>query len=184
MAPGFRHLEDREVASLDRIRVYRSRFEAPDGTTFERDVVRNHAVVAVVPVLEDGQTVVLVRQYRGPLDRAIEEIPAGLCDVADEPPEQTARRELIEEVGLVPGHLELLAAFHPSPGFSDQFVRVYLATDLTQVAPDRQGVEEAHMEVTTLSLAELDDAIAAGRLSDAKTLIGLLRARDHLHPGR
>jgi ADP-ribose pyrophosphatase len=180
MASGFRHLEDREVASLDRIRVYRSRFEAPDGTTFERDVVRNHAVVAVVPVLDDGDTVVLVRQYRGPLDREVEEIPAGLCDIPGEAPEQTARRELAEEVGLEAGHLELLVAFHPSPGFSDQFVRVYLATELTEVAPDRQGVEEAHLEVTTLSLAELEGAIAAGRLEDAKTLIGLLRARHHL----
>jgi ADP-ribose pyrophosphatase len=180
MGDGFRHLEDREVASLDRIRVYRARFEAPDGTTFERDVVRNHEVVAVVPVLDDGDTVVLVRQYRGPLDRAIEEIPAGLCDVPDEAPADTARRELAEEVGLAAGHLELLVSFHPSPGFSDQFVRVYLATELTEVAADRHGLEELHMEVTTLSLGGLDDAIEAGRLRDAKTLIGLLCARDRL----
>ena len=127
---GFRHLGDEPIAELARLRVVRGRFEAPDGSTFERDVVRNEAVVAMVPILDDGR-VLLVRQYRGPIDRWLLEIPAGLCDIAGEEPEATARRELVEEVGREAGVLELVASSHPAAGFSDQFVRISLATALT-----------------------------------------------------
>ena len=177
---GFRHLGDEEVARLTRIRVVRGRFEAPDGSTFERDIVRNQAVVAMVPVLDDGHTVLLVRQYRGPIDRDLLEIPAGLCDVEGEDPEASARRELAEEIGRAAGSLELIVGYYPSAGFSDQYVRLYLATDLTEVALDRQGVEEAHMTVEEFDLHGLDAAIADGTLSDSKTLIGLLIARQRL----
>jgi 8-oxo-dGDP phosphatase len=175
---GFRHLGDREVAALDRLRVVRGSFEAPDGSTFERDVVRNQQVVAMVPLLDDGRTVILVRQYRGPIDRHILEIPAGLCDVAGEDPEGTARRELVEEVGQEAASLELLASYFPAAGFSDQFVRLFLATGLTEVAADRQGIEESHMTVEHFDLDGLDGAIADGTIADSKTLIGLLMVRD------
>lgn len=177
---GFRHLGDREVAALDRIRVVRGQFEAPDGSTFERDVVRNQEVVAVVPVLDDGASVLLVRQYRGPIDRYLLEIPAGLCDVDGEEPEATARRELVEEVGREAERLDLLASYYPSAGFSDQFVRLYLGTGLTEVPADRQGVEEQDMTLETFALADLDAAIADGTLADSKTIIGLLMARDRI----
>lgn len=177
---GFRHLDDREVARLDRIRVVRGRFEAPDGSIFERDVVRNQAVVAMVPVVDDGSSVLLVRQYRGPIDRHLLEIPAGLCDVDGEDPEATARRELVEEVGREADSLELIASYYPAAGFSDQFVRLYVATGLREVPADRQGVEEQDMTVEAFDLADLDEAIAAGVLADSKTLIGLLLVRDRL----
>lgn len=177
---GFRHLGDREVATLDRIRVVRGSFEAPDGSTFERDVVRNQQVVAVVPVLDDGETVLLVRQYRGPIDRDLLEVPAGLCDVAGEDPDATARRELVEEVGRTADTLELVAGYYPSAGFSDQFVRLYVATGLHEVPHDRHGPEEQHMTIEPFALAGLDAAIADGTLADSKTLIGLLLARDRL----
>ena len=177
---GFRHLGDREIAQLDRLRVVRGRFEAPDGSTFERDVVRNQAVVAIVPVLDDGASVLLVRQYRGPVDRFMLEIPAGLCDVDGEEPEATARRELVEEVGREAGALEQVAAYYPAAGFSDQFVRLYIATGLAEVAADHQGIEEQHMTVEAFALADLDAAIADGTIADSKTLIGLLMVRDRL----
>ena len=177
---GFRHLEDREVARLDRLRVVRARFAAPDGTTFERDVVRNQAVVAIVPLEADGRHVLLVRQYRGPIDRLLLEIPAGLCDVEGEEPTETARRELIEEVGRDAAHLEPVAAYFPSAGYSDQFVRLFVATGLTEVGVDRQGVEETYMTVEPFDLEGLDSAIADGTLADSKTIIGLLLARNHL----
>ena len=176
---GFRHLGDQEVAQLARLRVVRGTFEAPDGTRFERDVVRNQEVVAMVPVLSDGR-VLLVRQYRGPIDRWLLELPAGLCDVDGEDPEATAQRELVEEVGRTAGALRLLASYFPAAGFSDQFVRLYLATDLTEVGADRQGVEESHMTEHAFDLAGLDVAIASGEIADGKTLIGLLLARDLL----
>ena len=171
---GFRHLGDREVATLDRLRVVRGSFEAPDGSTFERDVIRNQEVVAIVPVLADGASVLLVRQYRGPIDRLLLEIPAGLCDVEGEDPVDTARRELVEEVGRTAGSIEQVAAYFPAAGFSDQFVRLFIATGLDEVPADRQGPEEQAMTVEPFALADLDAAIADGTLADSKTLIGLL----------
>jgi ADP-ribose pyrophosphatase len=179
---GFRHLHDTEIAALARLRVVRATFEAPDGSRFERDVVRNNEVVAMVPLADDG-TVWLVRQYRGPIDREILEIPAGLCDVEGEPPEATAARELVEEVGLEAGSLELMARFHPSAGFSDQYVRLYLATGLTEVPHDRQGPEETHMTVERVALDDVPALVASGELVDSKTIIGLLLAREHLAAG-
>jgi 8-oxo-dGTP pyrophosphatase MutT (NUDIX family) len=177
---GFHHLGDSPIADLARLRVVRGRFEAPDGSTFERDIVRNQQVVAMVPVLDDGRTVLLVRQYRGPIDSLLLEIPAGLCDVDGEELLATAARELAEEVGQVAGSIELLAEFYPSPGFSDQFVHLYLASDLTAVPHDRQGPEESHMTIEPFDLDGLDAAIDDGTIVDSKTLIGLLRARDRL----
>ena len=183
MSGGFRHLGDTPVADLARLRVVRGHFEAPDGTPFDRDIVRNQQVVAMVPVLDDGRHVLLVRQYRGPIDRLLLEIPAGLCDVEGEDPLETANRELTEEVGRVAGTLELMAQYFPAAGFSDQFVRLYLATDLTEVPDDRQGPEESHMTLEEFDLDTLDAAIANGTIADSKTLIGLLQARNQLrHP--
>ena len=180
---GFRHVGDREVARLRRLSVVTGTFEAPDGSTFERDIVRNQAVVAMVPVQDDGRSVLLVHQYRGPVDRQLLEIPAGLCDVEGEDPVATAHRELAEEVGRRADRLELIAGYFPAPGYSDQYVRLFLATGLHEVPDDRQGVEESHMTVESFDLAGLDAAIAGGTIIDGKTIIGLLLARDRLRAG-
>jgi ADP-ribose pyrophosphatase len=176
----FRHLGDDEGVALQRLRVVTGTFVAPDGSTFTRDVVRNKAVVAMVPLRDDGDTVVAVRQYRGPIDEEILEIPAGLCDVDGEPLETTAQRELAEEVGLEAGVLTRVAEFHPAAGFSDQHVSIYLATDLKEVPANRLGPEEQHMTVEEISLRDVPSMVADGTLTDAKTLIGLLVAREHL----
>lgn len=177
---GFRHLGDTEVAALHSIRVVTGHFEAPDGSRFDRDVVRNLGAVAMVPVEDDGRHVLLVRQYRGPVDRELLEIPAGLCDVVGEPLEETAHRELAEEIGRSAATLDHLVTYDPVAGFSDHVVHVYLATGLAEVPDDRQGVEESHMTVESFDLETLDIAIADGTLRDAKTIIGLLLARDRL----
>lgn len=174
---GFRHLGDTEVAQLARLKVVRARFEAPDGSTFERDVTRHQPVVAMAPLHPDG-TVTVVRQYRGPIDRELLEIPAGLCDVDGEDPLTTAARELREEVGLEAGSLEQVAAYYPAAGFADQFVRLYLATDLRAVPDQREGVEEQHMTVEAVHVDDVDRLIASGVIADSKTIIGLLMARD------
>lgn len=173
----FRHLGDEPIAELARLTVVRGSFEAPDGTRFQRDIVRNQEVVAMVPVHDDG-TVTLVRQYRGPIDSHLLEIPAGLCDVDGEEHTAAARRELVEEVGLHADDLELVARYHPAAGFSDQFVRLYLATGLHDVEAARQGPEEEAMTVERVSLDDVPAMVADGRLGDSKTIIGLLLARE------
>jgi len=148
-------------------------FVGPGGTAFERDVVHHPGAVSVVPLTTDD-TVLLIRQYRAPLDALLLEIPAGKRDVADEPPERTAARELAEEVGRAAGRLDLLAEFHNSPGFCDEHSFVYLGRDLTEVPVAREGIEEDHLEVVEVALDRVPGLIAAGELTDAKSIIGLL----------
>jgi ADP-ribose pyrophosphatase len=153
-------------------------FEAPDGSTFERDIVHHPGAVSVVAVI-DGAAV-LVRQYRAALERDLLEIPAGKRDVENEPPEVAAARELEEEVGLTARTLELLAEFYNSPGFCDEHSFVYLASDLTEVTARPVGVEEQAMSIERVPLEDVPALIAAGEIVDAKTIIGLLLARERL----
>lgn len=176
----FRHLGDTVLHAGPVVTLCRSEFSSPDGEHFEREVVRHPGAVSVVPLLED-RTVVLVRQYRGAVDQMVLEIPAGKRDVADEPLEDTARRELIEEVGLAAGHLELLARFHNSIGFTDEESHVFLGTELTSAPMDRQGIEESHMEVVHVALDDTPAMIASGEITDAKTVIGLTLALARTH---
>lgn len=176
---GFRRLGGEPVWQGVVIGVDRDRFAAPDGTEFDREVVRHPGAVSVVAARADG-TVLLVRQYRAALDRELLEIPAGKRDVAGEAPEVTAARELEEEVGLRAGRLEELGRFYNSAGFSDEYSIVYLATDLEPCASQAFGVEEQHMTVEEVALSQVGDLIARGELVDAKSIIGLLLARDRL----
>lgn len=170
---GFSHLSDDLVAGGHIVSMYRSTFVSPDGEEFQRDVVRHPGAVSVVPLLDDGN-VVLVRQYRAALDRFLLEIPAGKRDVAGEAPEETARRELVEEVGLTPALLTPLAVFHNSVGFSDEESHVFLGTGLQESERDLQGIEEQHMSEERIPLVEVPAMIASGAITDAKTVIGLL----------
>ena len=176
---GFRFLGETVRCRGWRIQLTEARFAAPDGSEFERDVVRHPGAVAVVAVT-DNEEVLLVRQYRGTVDRELLEIPAGTRDVEGEPPEETARRELLEEVGVNAGRITLLGTMLNSPGFCDQETRLYLATELEAGSPGRHGVEEEHMEVVTVALTDVDELVATGDVIDGQTLLGLLLARDVL----
>jgi len=163
------------------ISVGRATFEAPTGERFDRDVVHHPGAVSVVPVVEgDDNEVVLVRQYRAPVDAELLEVVAGKRDVAGEPPEVTAARELAEEVGLVAGRLELLAEFYNSPGFCDEHSWVFLAADLVPTRSEAHGIEEQYMTVERVRLDAVPAMIAAGQIVDAKTIIGLLLASARL----
>lgn len=180
MSAGFRKLSEQRIHTGDRISLGRGVFESPDGERFERDVVHHPGAVAVVPIVDDGAAVLLVRQYRAPVDAEMLEIPAGLRDVEGEPPIDTARRELIEEVGMRAGRIERLCEFHNSPGFCDEVVHVFAAFDLEPCDNDLQGIEEAHLTVVRVALDDVPDMIASGRLTDAKSVIGLTLVREQL----
>lgn len=182
MAPGFERLGEREIHHGHVISLAEGSFVAPDGTRFEREIVHHPGAVSVVPLHEDG-TVTLVRQYRAAIRGDLLEIPAGKRDVAGEAPDVTAGRELIEEVGLDAGRLELLAEFYNSPGFCDEHSYVYLATDLRAVEHDRQGVEEHHLTLERFPLGAVGEMVADRRLVDAKTIIGLTLAARHVGRG-
>jgi ADP-ribose pyrophosphatase len=176
---AFRVVGEQPAWSGRRISVAVAQIEGPDGERHEREIVHHPGAVGVVPLHDDG-TVTLVCQYRVALDRMVWEVPAGLRDVAGEPTSLTAARELAEEAGLAATTLEHLLTFHNSPGFSDEALEIYLATGLSEVADDRQGPEEQEMVVERVPLAEALAMVADGRITDAKTVIGLFATARHL----
>lgn len=175
MSDGFAKLGEQVVHHGAIISVAVGTFRAPDGSTFERDVIHHPGAVSVVAVDDDGR-VPLVRQYRAALDETILELPAGKLDVEGEDTEACARRELAEEVGRAASSWELLCEFRNSPGISDERHRIYLARGLAEVPDDRQGVEEQAMTVEWVPLADAVALVRSGEVQDAKTVIGLLLA--------
>jgi 8-oxo-dGTP pyrophosphatase MutT (NUDIX family) len=152
---------------LATVRVERWRHE--DGEEVEREVVGHPGAVAVVA--HDERNLWLVRQPREPIgDPGLLELPAGKLDVEDEPPLDTAKRELAEEVGKAAETWEELDSFYTSPGFSDERVIVYLATGLSDV--ESGSSENERIEIVPWPLDDLERAIKA--CEDAKSLIGLL----------
>ena len=123
---------------------------------------------------EGNPSVVLVEQYRPAFDRMILEIPAGMRDVEGEPTEETARRELAEEAGLVPERLDLLIELVSSPGMTDGVTTVYLATGCTPVARQLHGPEEEHSRLLHVPLADAVAMVEGGELADAKSVAGVL----------
>lgn len=172
---GFRPLEEETVYEGWILRVAKGTFIGPDGKTFERDIIHHPGAVAAVPI--DGDDIILVRQYRAALDAMMLEIPAGLRDVDGEPTDETAQRELIEEVGLRAGNLELLTTIHNTVGYCDESITIYLATDLTAVERElTDSPEEQAMEIVRMPLEQAAAMIRSGELTDAKTIIGVLSA--------
>jgi ADP-ribose pyrophosphatase len=146
------------------------------GQTYRREVVHHPGGASTVAVFADG-TIALVRQYRHPTLRYVLELPAGKLD-APERPEDCAARELEEEIGVRAGRLEKLAEFFTTPGFCEEKLWVYLATELTET---KQQLEEDEMvEVVRVSFARALEMIASGEIEDAKTIIGLLLAAERL----
>lgn len=143
-----------------------------------RDIVRHPGSVAVIPW--DGHLIHLTLQYRSPVGAALLELPAGKRDVPGEDPVETARRECVEEVGLLPGRLTLLHEAYTSPGFTDELTWVFLAEDLRAVPAAPQGIEEVAATTVPLSLDAAFVALADGGIRDAKTILGVYALARHL----
>lgn len=149
----------------------------PGGQRARREVVEHPGAVAVV-ALDEQDRVVLIHQYRYPLGRRLWELPAGLLDVAGEPPLSTARRELAEEVGLAAEQWSLLVDVASSPGFTDQGERVFLARSLSQVdRPSAAGDEEADLVIRRVPLDEAVRMVFRGEVVNAPAVSGLLAAQ-------
>lgn len=144
------------------------------GLKTTREVVEHGEVVAVVPLLE-GKDVLLVRQYRLPAAQILLEVPAGGVDEG-ESSEQAAQRELGEECGQQAGRLERLGGFYLSPGFCSEFVHVFLATQLRPVPAHPDSDEE--IAVVRLPLAEALRLVRLGEIQDGKSIIGLMWANE------
>jgi ADP-ribose pyrophosphatase len=146
--------------------------------TYEREVVHHPGSAVIIPVFDDG-TIALVRQYRHPTVRYLLEAPAGTLR-RGEVPEDGARRELEEELGVVPRRLEKLAEFFVSPGFCEEKMWVYLATELTTT--EQRLDDDEVLEVIRIPFSEALSMITTGEIEDAKTIIGVMLAAPRVGP--
>jgi ADP-ribose pyrophosphatase len=145
---------------------------------YEREVVHHSGSAVILPVFADG-TIALVRQYRHPAVRYLLEAPAGTLN-RGEAPEEGAARELEEELGFVAARLEKLSEFFVSPGFCEEKMWVYLATELSET---RQQLEDDEiLEVVRLPFSQALSMITTGEIDDAKTIIGIMLAAPRVGP--
>ncbi len=159
------------------LKVYRDRVELPDGSTSVREWIDHPGAAAVVPLFEDGQTL-LVRQFRYPPRRTFLEVPAGKIDKGGEAPEVVAARELEEETGWRARRFTHLGSTYPCIGYSDEVIHFYLARDLER---GRQNFEDGEfMEVKRLPFDEVFAMARRGELLDMKTITALFFAAVHI----
>ena len=152
----------------------------PGGASARREVVEHYGAVAVVALDDDGN-VVLVYQYRHPLGRRLWELPAGLLDLGGEPPVVTAARELKEEAGLAAANWRVLVDLDSTPGFSDESVRIFLATGLTDIGRPEAHDEEADLRVERVPLAQAASRAFSGEIVNSIAVAGILAAHTMPH---
>jgi ADP-ribose pyrophosphatase len=146
------------------------------GFTIKRSVVR-HAGSAVMMAVDEKKRILLVRQYRLPAEKYLWELPAGKVDPGEKPL-QAAKRELAEETGYKARTWTKLASFWASPGFVQERMTIYLATDLTAGAAT--PMDDERIEARWFTRKEVREMIAAAKIEDAKTMVGFLTWQDSL----
>lgn len=167
------------------IAVRRDLVAMPDGGSGQRDVVVHPGAVAVVALRGEGDDaeVLLVTQYRHPVRRRLEELPAGLLDLDGEAALTAARRELAEEAGYGAGEWHVLLDVLTSPGMTDESIRIYLARDLEPCHRDVQEHEEVEMTARFEPLQEAVRRALAGELENAAAVLGVLAAAEVARTG-
>ncbi|MCY8465293.1 NUDIX hydrolase [Bacillus atrophaeus] len=167
-----KHLEEKTIQkeklfSGKVIDLYVEDVELPNGKTSKREIVKHPGAVAVLAVT-DSNKIILVNQYRKPLERTIVEIPAGKLEKGEEP-EYTALRELEEETGYTAKKLTKITAFYTSPGFADEIVHLFLAEDLSVLEEKRELDEDEFVEVMEVTLEDALKLVETREVYDAKT---------------
>ena len=153
------------------VEVDKKRF--PNGTEHEVAVVRHRPAVVVIPLEADGR-VVLIRQFRAAIDRELWEVPAGSLD-EDESPETAAKRECEEEIGRAPHRVKRLGALYPTPGYCDEEMIFFLATDLRAPAPDSPHTPDADEDIAveSFTVEHARAMVKRGDIVDLKTAYAL-----------
>ncbi|MHA6166844.1 ADP-ribose pyrophosphatase [Bacillus mojavensis] len=167
-----KHLEEKTIAkeqifSGKVIDLYVEDVELPNGKTSKREIVKHPGAVAVLAVTDEGK-IIMVKQFRKPLERTIVEIPAGKLEKGEEP-EYTALRELEEETGYTAKKLTKMTAFYTSPGFADEIVHVFLAEELSVLEEKRELDEDEFVEVMEVTLEDALKLVESREVYDAKT---------------
>jgi len=164
-------ISSKEITKNEIFRVTLDDAVDPGGFEIKRFIVQHRGSAVMMPV-DESNRILLVRQYRLPARRYLWELPAGSIDEG-ETALQTARRELVEETGYRAKKWQRLAEFFPSPGFLAEKMTIYLATGLT--AGEATPMEDERIEVRWFTAKQVDDMLRAGKILDAKTIIGFLK---------
>jgi ADP-ribose pyrophosphatase len=148
----------------------------PGGRTARREVVEHYGAVGIV-AMDENNNVAMIYQYRHPVGRRLWELPAGLLDIGGEPPHLSAARELEEEAGLKARDWGVLVDVVAAPGFSDECVRVYLATGLTDIGRPEAHDEEADLKLEWFPLVDAVEMVLSGEIVNSIAVAGILAAR-------
>ena len=164
-------LESERVFNGKVFSVDRDRVKMPNGRAVTVDVVRHSRSVVLVPVPAPGK-VILVRQYRYAVNAFLWELPAGSVDEG-ESPEEAARRECHEEIGLVPSTIVRLSAMYPTPGYCDEEMVFFRLSGLDKTDEKAEVDEDEDIESKVFDLADARGMVRSGEIRDMKTLVGL-----------
>ena len=172
-----KRLEEVKIASKEIfdghiLHVYKDTVELPNGKEASRELIRHIGAVAVVPLTDDGN-VIVERQFRYPLGQVITEIPAGKLDSFDEDRLEAIKRELREETGYVADEWMELGDYHPAAAYTDERITLYLATGLHK--GERELDEDEFLDVIEVPLIDLVKDVAAGKITDGKTQVAILK---------
>lgn len=151
--------------------VERARVRLPHGRESVQEIVRHPKSAVLIPVPEPGQ-VILIRQYRYSLNTWMWELPAGSVDEG-ETPEQAARRECHEEIGMIPATIVRLAAVYPTPGYCDEEMVFFRVSNLEDTHEQAEVDEDEDIEARVFELREAREMVRRGEIADMKTIVGL-----------
>ncbi|RFA37185.1 ADP-ribose pyrophosphatase [Virgibacillus dokdonensis] len=144
----------------------------PNGKETKREIIKHPGAVGIIPITKENK-IVLVEQFRKPLEKSILEIPAGKLETGEDP-ETTAIRELEEETGYTTKELSFVTSFYSSPGFANELMHIYITDQLEPLDESVDGDEDEFIEIVELSLEEAKQYVEAERIHDAKTNYAIL----------
>ncbi len=150
----------------------------PNGKTATRELVKHPGAVAIIPITSEGK-IVMVEQFRKPLEKSIIEIPAGKLEPGEKP-EFTALRELEEETGYGATELDLIQSFATSPGFADEIIHLFAAKNLFKIEQPADLDEDEFVELMEVSIEEAEQLVKEQRIFDAKTILAIMWAKNNL----
>lgn len=154
------------------LHVFSDEVRLPDGNTSTREYIKHPGAAAVVPVFENGD-IMMIKQFRYPLDQTFYEVPAGKIDSGEEV-EKTAARELQEETGLITENLHYLDPFHPSIGYTDEVIHLFCAWDIT--ITDSNIDDEEFIQTLRMPFKKAVQLVYEGTITDGKSMVSLLLA--------
>lgn len=165
-------IHSQEIFNGKIIKLQVDEVKLPNGKMAKREIVKHPGAVGIIPITSDGK-ILMVEQFRKPLERSLLEIPAGKLEQGEEP-DITAARELEEETGFRANQLDYLTSFYTAPGFSDEVIHLYIATDLEKVENPLPGDEDEFVDLLEVDLESAATFVDEKRIYDAKTAYAVL----------